>query len=134
MASKKTATNGAAPAGYRKVETRITGFFKPKKAGDFIEGVVGHRAESQGADGKPNIYFTFRLADDQCTCIETGNGQKVKADGGMLVGVGGRTLATFLEEHEGQAVYIVYKGLGEAKKGRNAPKLYDTYEKGEEEP
>ena len=51
----------------------------------------------------------------------------------MLVGVGGKTLATFLEEHIGQAVYIVYKGLGVAKKGQNAPKLYDTYEKGEVE-
>lgn len=132
MASKKSSSNGA-PAGYRKVETRIQGFFKPKKPGDFIEGVVGHRAESQGADGKPNVYFTFRLADDQCTCIESSDGKKLKADGGMLVGVGGKTLATFLEEHEGQAVYIVYKGLGVPKRGQNAPKLYDTYEKGEEE-
>ena len=131
MASKKASSNGA-PPGYRKVETRIQGFFKPKKPGDFIEGVVGHRAESQGADGKPNVYFTFRLADDQCTCIADSEGKPMKTDGGMLVGVGGKTLATFLEEHEGQAVYIVYKGLGVAKRGQNAPKLYDTYEKGDE--
>lgn len=131
MATKR-ASNGA-PAGYRKVETRITGFFKPKKPGDFIEGVVGHRAESQGADGKPNVYFTFRLADDQSTAICDSDGKTLKVDGGMLVGVGGKTLLTFLEEHEGQAVYIVYKGLGKAKRGQNPPKMYDTYEKGEEE-
>ena len=129
MASKKQ----QGPAGYRKVETRIQGFFKPKKAGDFIEGIVGQRSESAGSDGKPNVYYTFRLADDQCQSIENGEGKKLAADGGMLVGVGGKTLATFLEEHIGQAVYIVYKGLGVAKKGQNAPKLYDTYEKGEVE-
>jgi hypothetical protein len=131
MAAKK-ASNGA-PAGYRKVETRIQGFYKPKKAGDSIEGVVGHRAESAGSDGKPNVYYTFRLADDQCQSIRDGEDKSIKADGGMLVGVGGKTLLTFLEEHEGHAVYIVYKGLGVAKKGQNAPKLYDTYEKGEAE-
>jgi len=122
--------NGA-PTGYRKVETRISGFFKPDRAGQFIEGVVGHRAESPGSDGKPNVYYTFRLADDQCTAIKDGEGKTMKTDGGMLVGIGGKTLLTFLEEHEGQAVYIVYKGLGIAKKGQNAPKTYDTYEKGE---
>ena len=129
MAAKKA----AGPSGYRKVETRIQGFFKPKKLGDFIEGVVGHRAESPGADGKPNVYYTFRLADDQCTSIRDGEDKLIKVDGGMLVGIGGKTLLTFLEEHEGQAVYIVYKGLGIAKKGQNAPKTYDTYEKGESE-
>jgi hypothetical protein len=128
-ASKKQ--NGA-PAGYRKVETRIQGFFKAKKPGDFVEGVVGHRTESPGADGKPNVFYTFRLADDQSTAIRDGDDKPVKADGGMLIGIGGKTLLSFLEEHEGQAVFIVYKGLGTAKKGQNAPKLYDTYEKGDE--
>jgi hypothetical protein len=127
MAARK-AVNGA-PEGYTKVETRIQGFFKPKAPGDFIEGVVGHRAEGPGADGKPNVYYTFRLADDQCRSIRDGDDKVVKVDGGMLVGIGGKTLLTFLEEHEGKAVYIVYKGLGVAKKGQNAPKTYDTYER-----
>ncbi|HZZ54771.1 MAG TPA: hypothetical protein VFE26_10865 [Trebonia sp.] len=129
MAAKRS-SNGA-PAGYRKVETRITGFFKPDKAGEYIEGVVGHRAESPGSDGKPNVYYTFRCADDQCTGVKDADNKAMRTEGGQLIGVGGKTLLTFLEEHEGQAVYIVYKGLGKAKKGQNAPKTYDTYEKGE---
>jgi hypothetical protein len=127
MAARKSAMN--APTGYRKVETRINGFWKPKKAGDFLEGVVGHRVEAPGVDGKPNSYYTFRLADDQCQSLETQEGKRLQADGGMLVGVGGKTLLTFLEEHEGKAVYLIYKGLGVAKKGQNAPKLYDTFER-----
>jgi hypothetical protein len=128
MAARKSEANGA-PPGYRKVETRIGGFWKPKKKGDFIEGVVGHRVSTQGIDGKENSYYTFRLADDQCTSLESSDGKHLAADGGALVGIGGKTLLTFLEEHEGRAVYIVYKGLGIAKKGQNAPKLYDTFER-----
>ncbi len=128
MAARKT-NGGAPPAGYTKVETRIQGFWKPKKEGQWIEGVVGHRVEGAGADGKPNVYYTFRLATDECDAIETSDGKKVKAEAGMLVGIGGKTLATFLEDHEGKAVWMTYKGLGIAKKGQNAPKLYDTYER-----
>ena len=136
MAAKKSAkANGAAttkslgpaPKGYTKVETRLQGFWKPKKEGDWIEGVVGHRIESPGADGKPNVYFTFRLATDECTTIFTSDEKKVEAEGGMLVGIGGKTLATFLEAHEGKMVYLRYVGLGVAKKGQNAPKLYETF-------
>lgn len=140
MAAKKAKKTTAAedfqttaPAGYTKVETRIQGFWKPKDPGDWIEGVVGERVEMPGSDGKSNVWFTLRLATDECEHIENAKGEHVPAEGAMLVGIGGKTLANFMTSHVGLAVYIVYKGLGTAKKGQNAPRLYDTYEKGDAE-
>lgn len=119
------------PAGMRKVETGINGFFKPHKPGDFVSGIVGHRVEVQGKDGL-NVFYTFLLADDTSGPIEDSDGKSIDADGGLNVGVGGKTLLTFLEAHVGQKVQIFYTGMGVAKKGRNAPKLYDCYEVGDD--
>lgn len=135
MATRKTGTratnagNGApAPAGYRKVETGIAGFWRPRELGDEIEGIVGERCEGKGADGRAVVYFRMRLADDQCERIETDEGKRVKASAGLVVGIGGAVLRTFLGERQGHAVLIRYAGMGEARKGKNAPKLFDCYE------
>jgi hypothetical protein len=128
MAPPKEATIRA-PKGYREVSTGIEGFWKPTKRGETISGIVGHRIEVKGSDGRPNVFFTFKLADDTSGPIEDSNGKPVESDGGMNVGVGGRVLQTFLAEHEGQPVILVFKGMGAAKKGQNAPKLYACFER-----
>jgi len=119
------------PKGYKKVETGINGFFKPKKPGDFVSGIVGHRVEVQGKDGL-NVFYTFVLADDTSGPIVDNEDKPVESDGGLNIGVGGKTLLTFLEAHVGQKVAVYFTGMGKAKKGRNAPKLYDCYEVGED--
>jgi hypothetical protein len=118
----------AAPKGFKKVETGISGFWKPTKAGHSLQGVVGHAVETKGADGKPNTFYMLRLKTDDSGPIATGAGKVVRAVEGMVVGVGGRTLQTFLGERIGQEVFLEYKGLGDAKRGQSAPKLYDCYE------
>jgi len=130
MAPPKASTKVKAPAGYREVDNALNGFWKPRSPGDFIEGIVGHRIDAV-VNGKPSVFFSFKLADDTCDCIESAGGKKVAPDAGMLVGIGGATLRTFLEERSGKAVYIVFKGMGNAKPGQSAPKLYATFEQGE---
>lgn len=141
MAAKKNGksveTAFEAPKGYRKVEMRINGFWKPESVGDWIEGVVGERVEQRGSDGKPNVFYTFRLADDDSVQgaikkkDDAGNEVMVKPEGGMLLGLSGRTLMPFLNDRVGQAVFLRYIGLGKAKPGQSAPKMYETFEKEE---
>lgn len=128
----------AAPKGFKKVETAIAGFWKPAKVGQSLQGVVGHQVETKGADGKANVYFVVRLTSEESGPIARnsdgkGGGKAVKPAIGMLVGVGGRTLQTFLKEREGREVFLSYAGLGEAKRGQNPPKLYETFEAGGDE-
>lgn len=142
MAAKKTtAANGTPnlgpdPKGYRKVELRLSGFWKPEKPGDWIEGIVGERIEGKGHDGKENVYYSFIVASDDVKGPferkdEKGMTQKVPAEAGLRVGISGRTLLAFLHDRVGQPVYIRYRGLGRAKPGQSAPKLYDTFEREE---
>jgi|HubBroStandDraft_2_1064218.scaffolds.fasta_scaffold00423_20 hypothetical protein len=128
MASKKR-SGFETPKGFRKVETGIAGFWKPTSPGQFIVGIVGHAVETKGTDGRPNVYFTFKLADDTSGPIETGDGKVVESEAGLNIGVGGKTLQTFLQDHVGQPVWIAFRGLGAPKKGQNAPKLYDAFER-----
>ena len=117
-----------APKGFKKVETGLTGFWRPTKVGQCLQGVVGHAVETKGRDGKSNTFFVLRLSTSDCEGVSSQNGKALKADIGMLVGVGGKVLHTFLSEHTGREVYLIYKGLGDAKRGQNAPKLFDVYE------
>lgn len=118
----------AAPKGFKKVETGISGFWKPTKGGSHsVQGVVGHAVETKGADDKPNTFYMLRLTTDEGGPIVTGQNKPVKMRVGMVVGIGGRTLQTFLHENMGREVYLEYRGLGEAKKGQSAPKLFDTF-------
>jgi hypothetical protein len=131
MASKKRG-NGASietPKGFRKVETGISGVWKPKVPGQFIVGIVGHAVETKGNDGRANVYYTFKLADDTSGPIETADEKPVESEAGLNIGVGGKTLQTFLADHVGQPVWIAFRGMGTAKKGQNAPKLYDAFER-----
>ena len=141
MAAKKVAKTAASNgvgkgpgAGWTKVDTRVNGFWKPDTVGQFIEGVCVQRIEgapqvdSDGSPKKPNIYFAIRLSDDSSGPIKTTDGKILKVDAGHLAGVSGATLQLFLGERIGQAVHIVYKGLGKARPGQSAPKLFDTYE------
>ena len=120
------------PKSARKVDNGIIGFWKPDTEGQGIQGVVGHAVETAGRDGTTNNFFTLRVTTEESGPIVSSAGRTLKTEPGRMVGVGGRTLLNFLSERIGQEVVLVYRGLGDAKKGRNAPKLYDTYEVGEE--
>jgi len=124
------ASKFSVPKGFKKVDNGIAGFWKPTKEGEGLQGIVGHMVETPGADGKPNRFFTVRVTTEESGPIVSNTGRVVKTEVGTLVGVGGRVLANFLGERagSGREVVLVYKGLGKAKTGRNAPKLYETYD------
>lgn len=133
MASKKA--HGKAPqiAGFRKVETHLGGFWKPTQIGQQIRGVVGQAVEVKGKEDKLNTFYTLTLTTDDGGPIKSGEDKTIKPEVGMIVGVGGKMLLTFLRGREGAEVILVYAGLGPKKPGQNAPKLYDTYEREESE-
>lgn len=118
---------GGPPAGFKKVETGIGGFWKPSREGQSIQGRVNHEIEASGLDGKPNKFFILTLTEVDGVEVHSRAGKKVSPHEGMLVGVGGKTLMPFLSQNLGREVWIAYKGLGEPKKGQNPPKLYETY-------
>jgi len=136
MASKKRNATIAAqdyvPAGFRKVETSISGFWKPEGAGEFLQGIVGAPVEVKGRDDdKPNTFYPLQLTSADGGPIVSGTDKAVKAVEmriGMIVGVGGKMLGMFLREREGKEVFLVYRGLGKAKPGQSAPKMFDTFE------
>lgn len=121
------------PAGFSEIDNSLAGFWKPTQAGQSLQGIVGHMIEgknTQNASGKPNMFFAVRITDPYVSGPIMDAGDKpVQIDGGELVGVGGAVLVSFLSERVGQEVFLVYKGLGRAKRGQNAPKLYSTYAK-----
>jgi hypothetical protein len=127
MATKRK--NGfPVPEHFKQVDNALAGFWKPTIEGQGIQGVVGHRVESKGPDGKPNEFYTLRITVAESGPIVAVGDKPIETEVGLLVGVGSRTVQAFLTSHEGQEVVLVYRGLGRPKPGRNAPKLFETYE------
>lgn len=121
-----------APKGFKQVDNSLSGFWKPSKAGQHLQGVVRHMIESKNAlnsNGKPNQFYAIRLTSPDSGPIIDNHEKDVTPEEGMLIGVGGAVLLNFLAERVGKEVYLVYKGLGKAKKGQSAPKMYETYER-----
>lgn len=135
MAAKKKAarakSNGhtPAPAGFRKIETHLAGFWKPEIAGQAVQGIVGEAVEVQGADGKLNTFYSLTLTTNDAGPIKGKDGKKVDVGEGQMIGVGGKMLLIFLRGREGKEVYLSYTGLGPARTGQSAPKMFDTFEK-----
>lgn len=134
MAAKKKAarakSNGhAAPAGFRKIETHLAGFWKPEIPGQAVQGIVGEAVEVQGADGKLNTFYSLTLTTNDAGPIKGKDGKKVDVGEGQMIGVGGKMLLIFLRGREGKEVYLSYTGLGPARTGQSAPKMFDTFEK-----
>lgn len=127
MANPKT----VAPKGFKQVDNSLGGFWKPSKGGEHLQGIVGHLIEAKSAqkDGKTNRFYAVRLTSADSAPIVNTDDKPITAEVGMLVGVGGAVLMTFLNDRMGKEVYLAYKGLGKAKRGQNAPKMYDTFEK-----
>lgn len=122
--------SGDAPEGFRKIETHLMGFWKPEKAGQTVQGIVGEAVERIGLDGKPNTFYSITLTTDDAAPIKTReDGKTIAVTAGQMIGVGGKMLLVFLRGREGKEVYLRYSGLGPAKRGQNAPKLFDTYER-----
>ena len=121
------AAKKAAPAGFKRVETSISGFWKPTKEGQSLQGRVSHEIDAVGVDGKPNKFFIVALTNIDGVEVASRTGKRVTPHEGMLIGVGGKTLLPFLAQHLGREVFIAYQGLGEPKKGQNPPKIYNTY-------
>ena len=132
-ARKKTKVRGRGtnnqPAGFRKVETHLAGFWKPEIVGQSIQGVVGEAIEVQGADGKVNTFYSLTLTDDSGGPIVGKDGKKVQISEGQMIGLGGKMLLIFLRGREGKEVYVTYTGLGPKKPGQSAPKMFDTFER-----
>lgn len=120
-----------APKGFVEVGNSMSGFWKPTIPGQSLQGVVGRMIETEGAEGKTNRFYSVRITDVARTGpIVSGDDDDATIEKGDVVGVGGAVLLSFLEDHEGKEVFLVYKGLGEKKKGKNQAKLYATYAKG----
>jgi hypothetical protein len=128
MAAKKIASRIQIPSHAVKVDNAINGFWKPSSPGEACQGIVGKQVESQGSDGKPNVFYMLRITNPQSgPIVQTGDKPVTDVEAGMVVGVGGRTLASFFETNPGAEVILVYLGLGPKKPGKNPAKLYDTY-------
>ena len=130
------AVNGttSAPDGFRKVETNLAGFWKPEVAGQYVQGYVGEAVERVGLDGKTNVFYSLTLTtSDAGPVVPKGSKKAIEVSEGQMIGVGGKMLLIFLRGREGKEVYISYTGLGPAKSGQNAPKMFDTYERDSDE-
>lgn len=125
---KGSKINGQAPAGFRKVDGTLVGFWKPELPGESLQGMVGSRIEAAGSDGKPNVFFAVTLTAPALNVI-TSEDESINAPVGSTVGVGGKMLISFLEARNGQEIALVYRGLGKAKPRQSAPRLFDTYER-----
>jgi hypothetical protein len=131
-ASRDLSVPGAQPAGFRKIETHLVGFWKPAIEGQSVQGTVGEAVEVAGQDGKINIFYSLTLTSAEGGPIKTKDDKTVAIEIGQMVGVGGKMLLIFLRGREGKEVYITYTGLGPAKKGQNPPKMFDTFEREED--
>lgn len=134
MAAKKKTRNGngssfAAPAGFRKVETHLAGFWKPDAAGQWVQGIVGEAVEVAGKDGKVNVFYSLTLTTNDANPIKGKDDKRVDVGEGQMIGVGGKMLLSFLRGREGKEVVLAYTGLGPKKPGQNQAKLFDTFEK-----
>jgi hypothetical protein len=127
MASKKLVSKISIPEHAKKIDNSISGFWKPSVPGQALQGVVGRQVEAKGSDGKPNVFHMLRITNLDSGPIVAADDKPVELDMGLVVGVGGRTLAGFLETHLGAEVILVYQGLGPKKPGKNQAKLYETY-------
>lgn len=135
MAAKKRSTTNGAPEGFAEVDNSLIGFWRPDEVGQTLQGIVSHDIETKGAEGKPNRFYAIRITDpDRCQGITTSSDEdetsEVTPERGRLVGAGGAMLLAFLAGREGQEVYLIYKGLGPKKGGKNPAKLYATYARG----
>lgn len=133
VTSRRTNANGTAPEGFRKVETHLAGFWKPEIVGQSVQGTIGEAVEVQGKDSKVNVFYSLTLTSDQGGPIVGKDGKKIPTIPGQMVGVGGKMLLIFLRGREGKEVYITYAGLGPEKAGQSPAKLFDTFERGEDE-
>jgi hypothetical protein len=128
MATRKT-TKAVAPKGFRKIENHLAGFWKPELPGQIMQGIVGTAVEVRGVDDKPNTFFSFKITNLESGPVVDKDGKKVKIEEGMMIGVGGAMLLTFLRGREGREVYLSYDGLGPKKPGQSAPRMYLTFER-----
>jgi len=129
MAAKKRTQASSAPAGFSRVENQLIGFWKPDQVGENIQGVIESAIRTPGKNGRTNLFYALRLTSDSGGSIVDNDGVIQDTVAGARVGVGGAMIANFMQGRIGQEVYLVYQGLGVAKKGRNAAKLYDCYER-----
>jgi hypothetical protein len=128
MATKKSRTTDKVPAGFREIDNSLSGFWKPTDVGQTLQGVVGQRITTKGAEGKANTFYAIRLVSPT-VAVQNDKGEDVETEAGDLIGVGGALLLAFLAANEGREVYLIYKGLGTKKTGKNPPKMYGTFVK-----
>lgn len=129
MASKKT-TKAAAPSGFKKIENHLAGFWKPELQGQVMQGVVGEAIETRGIDDKPNTFYSLKITNAEISGpVVTKEGKKIDLENGMMIGIGGKMLMTFLQGHQRREVYLIYDGMGPKKPGQSAPRMYLTYER-----
>lgn len=119
-----------APKGFQRVETTVSGFWKPATKGQFIQGVVGRPVSTAGQNGKPNSFYLVRLTVDNCGPVYSkqgdGEGEAIKTKAGMLVGVGGAALVDFLNENQGREVYLEYEATNNLGGGKRI-KRFQTF-------
>lgn len=111
-AAKRTAVARGAnlPKGYEA----IGGFsesWKPEKAGDSIEGTVSGFRDVEVTRGKKKE--ASRIMEIEC---KDGKTRSVWHSAGLN--------SLFERAEEGSQVYIRFEGMGKAKRGQNAPRLY----------
>ena len=91
----------------------IGNFWKPEKEEDFIEGLLIEVEKNVGENS--SVLYTIQQKND---------GENVNVWGSAILDSRMKGILC------GEEVKIIYKGLGEAKKGKHAPKLWKVLHRG----
>ena len=110
---KKTATKGnAIPSGFQAITKQLTSWPNDETSeGDTLQGVVVGYKTIKVKRGR-------KMEDAQIIQIETDEGVREVWESAVLQPL-------FEEDYTEYEVFIRFNGYGEAKKGQNAPKLFD---------
>lgn len=111
---KKTATKqgNAIPSGFQAITKQFTSWPNSETdAGDTLQGVVVGYKTIKVKRGR-------KMEDSQIIQIETDEGVVEVWESAVLSPL-------FEEDYTEYEVFLRFKGYGEAKKGQNAPKLFD---------
>lgn len=135
--TKRSATNGAVPEGFEKVEgAHISGFWVPKEEGDSVQGILGDLiTKPSDKDGKSNTYNLLTLTKDEvggdviAQDRKTKRKYKTSVGAGMVIALSGAVLISRVRGRQGEA-YIVYRGLGDEQVGKERARMYDVYIRG----
>jgi hypothetical protein len=110
-AAALSSSNGDIPKGMKALTSSFAATWQPEREGESLTGELGEVKTVTLQQGKKTV-------ERRCVTVTPDKGDAVTVwESAMLKPL-------FEDVEEGDRVYIRYDGLGVAKKGQNAPKLF----------